>query len=104
MLEGCKKDGWTGGRCEISTNTTRPPTGPTTTKPNGACVPYSEQACRDAATKMGLGTLFVYPLSGAGFGYHGCYYFKSGANCGVYCGRAFYGTGGTDAQKKKGNA
>ena len=57
-------------------------------------MPYSADACRAAATKAGL------ELGGQGYSFEGaystkgCYYYKSGK----YAGRAFYGTGGTQAQ------
>lgn len=59
----------------------------------GACKPYSEQACRDAALTLGLQLgLTSDPHSFSGSSLHkGCYAYKSGQ----YAGRAFYSTGGT---------
>ena len=60
------------------------------------CVPYSEQACRDTGTRLGL------QLGGEGYDFasefsdKGCYSYKEGS----YAGIVFYGTGGTEEQMK----
>ena len=60
------------------------------------CVPYSQQACQDAGTRLGL------KLGGGGYAFagaystKGCYAYKGGA----YDGTVFYGTGGTEEQTK----
>ena len=62
------------------------------------CQPYSEQACRHAATALGLqlGST-ASPFAGK-FTQKGCYAYSSGK----YAGQAYYGTGGTaeDMQKE----
>lgn len=71
-----------------------PSTSTTTTQM--ICVPYTEEACKQAATSQGL------LLGGGGYefagshGTKGCYSYSSGA----YKGMAFYGTGGSDSQSK----
>ena len=61
------------------------------------CVPYSEQACRDAANLLGL-SLGDGSYSFAGdYSTNGCYAYSAGANAG----QAFYGTGGTTDQMKQ---
>ena len=63
-----------------------------------ACVPYSEQACRDAANALGLS------LGGAGHSFASSSYFRKGCyaySSGRYAGMAYYGTGGTTEQMKK---
>jgi len=60
------------------------------------CIPYSEQACRDAAASLGL-SVEESSFSGS-FQYKGCYAYSAGKDKG----KAFYGTGGTrdDMQKQ----
>ena len=62
-------------------------------------VPYSEQACRDAAVALGLN--LGYSLSRCNFRFayliKGCYAYRSGR----YAGWAFYGTGGTEEEMKQ---
>ena len=56
------------------------------------CVPFSENACRVAAERLGL------LLGGGGYNFighfkhKGCYAYTDGE----YAGRAYYGTGGTE--------
>ena len=62
-----------------------------------ACVPYSEQACLDSVTSLGLekgGN--GYEFSGD-YGTKGCYAYESG----TYANMAFYGKGGTEIQMKE---
>ena len=63
------------------------------------CQPYSERACRDAATALGLQLGSAdFPFKGSyGKGVTGCYAYKYTA----HAGQAYYSTGGTveDAQK-----
>ena len=61
------------------------------------CVPYSENACRVAAERLGL------LLGGGGYNFvgnfkqtKGCYAYTDGD----YIGRVYYGTGGTEEQMK----
>ena len=62
----------------------------------GVCVPYSQKACMDAVIGQGLkpgggGSNFIGDWSTKG-----CYAYKTGR----YAGIAFYGTGGSDQEKK----
>ncbi|KAK3232874.1 hypothetical protein CYMTET_56798 [Cymbomonas tetramitiformis] len=65
------------------------------------CVPYSEAACRNAATALGLsigggGQAFTGLSFGHGGDYtSGCYAYHSG----TYEGMAFFGTGGDEAER-----
>lgn len=67
-------------------------------KEEPACEPFSEDACRLAATFDGL------ELGGAGYdfvgayGTKGCYGYKKSSSS-TYAGTAYFSTGGTDAQK-----
>ena len=57
-----------------------------------SCEPYSEPACRDAATALGL------QLGSAGFSFKGSYADVKGCyaySSGKHAGQAFYSTGGT---------
>ena len=63
-----------------------------------SCKPYSERACRDAATALGL------QLGSAGFSFKGSYGDQKGCyaySSGEFAGQAYYSTGGTveDIQK-----
>ena len=63
------------------------------------CVPYSQQACEDAVTNLGLN------FGGDGYSFtgdyemKGCFTYKSDTKYGKKK-IAFYGTGGTDEQIK----
>ena len=61
----------------------------------GVCIPYSQQACRDAAVSLGLSV----PTSGFSgpFKHKGCYAYSAGTNKG----KAFYGTGGSRNEMQK---
>ena len=61
----------------------------------GVCIPYSEQACRDAAAAEGL-SVGSSGFSG-NFAHKGCYAYTDGK----HEGKAFYGTGGTVAHMQK---
>ena len=61
----------------------------------GVCIPYSEQACRDAAAALGL-SVGSSGFSG-NFAHKGCYAYSDGK----HKGKAFYGTGGTKAHMQK---
>ena len=64
----------------------------------GACVAYSEQACRDAAVALGLSLEGTTSAGFSGdFTHKGCYAYSAGKNKG----KAFYGTGGTVNDMKK---
>ena len=60
------------------------------------CVPYSQEACRDAGKRLGLkfGTS-SYEFA-KDYSTKGCYAYKGGS----YDGVIFYGTGGTEEQTK----
>ena len=61
------------------------------------CVPYSEEACRDAANALGLSHGGLgYPFTDK-YSVKGCYGYSSGQ----FDRKAFYGTGGTTEQMKK---
>ena len=61
------------------------------------CVPYSEEACSDAADSLGL------LKGGEGFNFvgnfptKGCYAYQIGAHANM----AYYGTGGLDNQRRE---
>ena len=61
----------------------------------GVCIPYSQQACRDAALALGL-SVPTKGFSGS-FKHKGCYAYSSGTNKG----KAFYGTGGSRNEMQK---
>ena len=57
------------------------------------CTPYSEGACKAAANALNLNW-----KSAGDYGTKGCYAYKS--NHGNYPNNVYYGTGGTDDEKK----
>ena len=57
------------------------------------CEPYSEQACLEAVKNLPNP---VQSLQKGDFATKGCYYYKEGQ----YSGEAYWGTGGTLAQRK----
>ena len=62
------------------------------------CVPYSQQACEDAVTNLGLKFGDPDGSDFAGdYATKGCFTYHSGTQ---YHNYAFYGTGGTDEQIK----
>ena len=63
----------------------------------GTCVAYSEQACRDAATELGLGLGTSSHAFSGPYSHKGCYAYNSGSNQG----KAFFGTGGSEEDMKK---
>ena len=64
----------------------------------GMCVPYSQQACRDAALALGLSLEGTSTKGFSGpFNHKGCYAYSSGTNKG----KAFYGTGGSRNEMQK---
>ena len=63
-------------------------------QPKGKCVPYTEDACRAAATEMGFD--FV---DSSDYNTKGCYaYFRTHYD---YGGKVYFGTGGSENDKKK---
>jgi len=73
--------------------------GPFAINGQDGCVPYSKNACRDAATRLGL------KLGGSGKTFEGNYVTKG---CYAYTnenkkykGKVYYGTGGSDTEMKK---
>ena len=60
------------------------------------CVPYSAQACKDAAKKLGLS------FQSGNWGTKGCYAYTRASNTNqqYYKKYLYYGTGGTDEQNK----
>ena len=63
------------------------------------CIPYSEQACLDAAKALGLSVEGSgdHPFSSDTFTYKGCYAYSGGS----FKDKAFYGKGGSLADLRK---
>lgn len=64
--------------------------------PPGVCTPYSAEACRDAAQSAGLeegGNGYAFE---GDYSQKGCYAYETGE----YANMAFYGTGGSDSEKR----
>jgi hypothetical protein len=77
---------FTGSRGKVSSDESKCP---------GVCIPYSQQACRDAAASLGL-SVDESGFSGS-FTYKGCYAYSAGK----HKGKAFYGTGGSRNEMQK---
>ena len=60
------------------------------------CVPYSQEACRDAGKRLGLKLGSSSYEFAKDYTTKGCYAYKGGS----YDGIVFYGTGGTEQQTK----
>ena len=61
------------------------------------CVPYSKEACEEAATKLGLEKGGAGSNFAGSYARNGCYAYDKGE----YNGMAFYGTAGSVEQKKE---
>ena len=57
---------------------------------NSGCVPYSKDACKEAAVKLNMS------FTEGDYSYKGCYTYYEGQ----YKGKIWFGTGGTDAERK----
>ena len=61
------------------------------------CVPYSKEACEEAATSLDLKKGGAGSNFAGSYARNGCYAYDKGE----YNDMAFYGTGGSDGQKKE---